>query len=224
MLKGVDKPLFRKSIAKPLNESSIIIQEELRIKDIITNDAMSSKSVPEVPVKVVFTTETVLDTDKLEQKDNMHNILKIDIFHKACGVANCMSCAFNVMYAYSLVSFYDRHFNLLEIFALIISSVKGGVGSSRSPSGSNTMGSSLGVGVLLLPRGVPSKSMTWFLLGLFGLDRAFDRERFFCEFLDLSSVSQDLIIYDLLPLKVTDWWPCRSLRGWSSSSVIPPCQ
>ena len=69
--------------------------------------------------------------------------------------------------------------NLLEIFALVISSLKGGVGLSGSPSGSNTMGSSLGAGVLLLPQGVPSKSMTWFLLGISGLDRAFVRERFF---------------------------------------------
>ena len=66
VLKGVDKPLFRKSIDEPFNESSIIIQEELRTEDILANDAMSSKSVPEAPVKVVFTTETVLDTDKLE--------------------------------------------------------------------------------------------------------------------------------------------------------------
>ena len=100
VLKGVDKPLFRKSIAEPLNETSIIIQEELRTEDRIANDAMSSKSVPEVPVKAVFTTKTVSDTDKLKQKDNMHNMPKIDISHKACGVANCMSCPFNVMYAY----------------------------------------------------------------------------------------------------------------------------
>ena len=100
MLKGVDKPLFRKSIAEPLNETSIIIQEELKTEDRLANDAMSSKSVPEVPVKVVLTTDTVSDTDKVEQKDNMHNMPKIDISHKACGVANCMSCAFNVMYAY----------------------------------------------------------------------------------------------------------------------------
>ena len=100
VLKGVDKPLFRKSIVEPLNESSIIIQEELRTEDIIANNAMSSKSVPEVPVKVVFTTETVSDTNKVEQIDNMHNMPKIDICHKACGVANCISCAFNVMYAY----------------------------------------------------------------------------------------------------------------------------
>ena len=30
VLKGFDKPLFRKSIAEPLNEASIIIQEEMR--------------------------------------------------------------------------------------------------------------------------------------------------------------------------------------------------
>ena len=72
----------------------------MRTEDRLVIDAMSSKSVPEVPVKVVLTTETVSDTDKLEQKDNMHNMPKIDISNEACGVANCMSCAFNVMYAY----------------------------------------------------------------------------------------------------------------------------
>ena len=61
---------------------------------------MSNKSVSEVPVKVVLTTETNLDTDKLEHKDNMHNMPKLDLSHKECGVANCMSCAFNVMYVY----------------------------------------------------------------------------------------------------------------------------
>ena len=64
---------------------------------------MSNESVPEESVKVVPTTETNSDTNKLEQKDNMynmHNMPKIDITHKACGVANCMSCAFNVMYVY----------------------------------------------------------------------------------------------------------------------------
>ena len=100
VLKGVDKPLFRKSIAEPLNESSIIIREELRTEDRLAIDAMSSKLVPGVPVKVFLTTETVSDTDKLEKKDNMHNMPNIDISNEACGVANCMSCAFNVMYAY----------------------------------------------------------------------------------------------------------------------------
>ena len=66
VLKGVGKPLFRKSKAEPLNESSIIIQEEMRTEDIIASNIMSSKSVPEDPVKVVLTNETVLDTDKLE--------------------------------------------------------------------------------------------------------------------------------------------------------------
>ena len=69
----------------------------MRTEDRITINIMSSKSVPEVPVKVVLTTEIVLDTDKLEQKDNMP---KIDTSHKTCGVANRMSCVFNVMYAY----------------------------------------------------------------------------------------------------------------------------
>ena len=66
VLKGVDKPLFRKSIADPLNETLIIIQEEMRTKDRLNNDAMSNKSVPDVSVKVVSTTETDLDTDKVE--------------------------------------------------------------------------------------------------------------------------------------------------------------
>ena len=56
VLKGVDKPLFIKSIDEPLNETSNIIQEDMRIEDIVNNDAMSNKSVPEVPVKVVSTT------------------------------------------------------------------------------------------------------------------------------------------------------------------------
>ena len=33
VLKGVDKPLFRKSVAEPFNETSIFIQEELRTED-----------------------------------------------------------------------------------------------------------------------------------------------------------------------------------------------
>ena len=38
VLKDVDKPLFRKSIFEPLNETSIIIQEEMRTKDMIDNN------------------------------------------------------------------------------------------------------------------------------------------------------------------------------------------
>ena len=30
----------------------------------------------------------------------MHNMPKFDLSHKACGVADCMSCGFNVMYVY----------------------------------------------------------------------------------------------------------------------------
>ena len=48
MLEGVDKPLFRKSIAEPLNESSIIIQEELRTEDRIANVAMSGKIIQKI--------------------------------------------------------------------------------------------------------------------------------------------------------------------------------
>ena len=104
MLKGVNKPLFRKSMAEPLNETSIIIQEEMHTEDIVNKNVMSNNSLClRVSVKVVHTTETNLDTHKLEQKDNMsnmHNMPSIDLSHKACGVANCMSCAFNVMFVY----------------------------------------------------------------------------------------------------------------------------
>ena len=96
VLKGVDKPLFRKSVAEPLNETSIIIQEEMHTEDMVNENVMYNQCVPEA-------TETNLDTHKLEQKDNMSNIPNmhnIDLSHKACGVANCMSCAFNGMYVY----------------------------------------------------------------------------------------------------------------------------
>ena len=103
VLKGVEKPLFRKSVGEPFNEASLVIQEELRTEDIANGIAMPNKSVPEESVKVVPITETNSDTDKLEQIDNMsnmHNMPKIVISHEACGVANCMSCAFYVMYVY----------------------------------------------------------------------------------------------------------------------------
>ena len=56
-----------------------------------------------VHVKVVPTTETNSDTHKLEKKDNMsnmHNMPKIDLSHEVCGVVNCMSCTYNVIYVY----------------------------------------------------------------------------------------------------------------------------
>ena len=65
VLKGVEKPLFKKSIAEPLNVTSIIIQEKMCTEDSVNNDAISNKSVPKVSVKVVPTTETNLNTDKL---------------------------------------------------------------------------------------------------------------------------------------------------------------
>ena len=58
VLKGVDKPLFLKSIAEPLNESSIIIQEEMRTEDMVNKNVMSNQCMPESSVKVIPTTET----------------------------------------------------------------------------------------------------------------------------------------------------------------------
>ena len=66
MLKGVDEPLFRMSVVEPLNETSIIIQEEIRTEDIVNKNAMSKKCVPESSIKVVPITETNIDTDKVE--------------------------------------------------------------------------------------------------------------------------------------------------------------
>ena len=103
VLKGVEKPLFKKYIVEPLNETSIIIREEMCTEDMVNNNVMSDQFVPESYVKVVPKTETNSDTQKSEHKDNMstmHNMPKIDISHEACGVGNCMSCAFNVMYVY----------------------------------------------------------------------------------------------------------------------------
>ena len=48
-------------------------------------------------------TETNSDTHELDNKNampNMHNMPVVNFSHKSCGVLNCMSCAFNVMYAY----------------------------------------------------------------------------------------------------------------------------
>ena len=75
----------------------------MRTEDMVNNIVISDQCVPENSVEVVPTIETNSDTQKSEHKDNMytmHNMPKIDIYHEACGVANCMSCAFNVMYVY----------------------------------------------------------------------------------------------------------------------------
>ena len=126
VLKGVEEPLFKKSIAEPLNENSIIIQEEMRIEDIAfgnvvhnvspvnnikSKNVKPSKWVPKGSVKVVHTTsplKTDLGNPKVKNNNNSHNMNNmpaINLSHKPCGVTNCMSCAFNVMSAY----FYSMH-------------------------------------------------------------------------------------------------------------------
>ena len=102
VLKDVKNPLFKESIAEPLNESSIVIQEELRTEDLASVEVKSKQSVPDVPVKVVPTTEAKPVTPKLDNDNvsSVHTMPSVDLSHKACGVDKCMSCAFNVMYAY----------------------------------------------------------------------------------------------------------------------------
>ena len=123
VLKGVKDPLFRTSVAEPLDETSLIIQEEIRTEDIVKGlsekhampakdikitNVQSNKSVPKGSAKVVQTTKTNLDTHKLEHNvnaPNMHTMPSIDASHKFCGVSNCMTCAFNAMFAY----FNNKH-------------------------------------------------------------------------------------------------------------------
>ena len=49
VLKGVKKPLFKESIAEPLNEVSILIREEIRVEDIASGNVQynvtSSKDI-----------------------------------------------------------------------------------------------------------------------------------------------------------------------------------
>ena len=54
VLKGVEKPFFRKSIVEPLNETSIIIQEEMRTEDMVNNNVISDQCVPESSVSKLF--------------------------------------------------------------------------------------------------------------------------------------------------------------------------
>lgn len=103
VLKDVSKPLFKKSIGEPFDPTSVLIKEELRAEDIANESVAPNKCVPKEKVKVVQTTKADLDTHKVGQQSNMsnmHNMPTIDLSHKACGVANCMSCAFNVMFVY----------------------------------------------------------------------------------------------------------------------------
>ncbi|KAL8092767.1 hypothetical protein AgCh_034863 [Apium graveolens] len=103
VLKGVDEPLYKESIVEPFDETSFIIQEEIRAKDNANEKAISKSSVSKVPVKVVKVTETNSDTHELDNTNAMSTMHKLPIVnpsHKACGVPDCMSCAFNLMYAY----------------------------------------------------------------------------------------------------------------------------
>ncbi|KAL8105347.1 hypothetical protein AgCh_029223 [Apium graveolens] len=103
VLKGFDKPLYKKSIAKPFDGTYSIIQEEIRVEDHANEKVVSKPRVSKVPVKVVKATEINLDTHELDNKtamSTMHILPVVNPSHKACGVANCMSCAFNLMYAY----------------------------------------------------------------------------------------------------------------------------
>ncbi|KAL8125054.1 hypothetical protein AgCh_012652 [Apium graveolens] len=103
VFKGVDEPLYKKSIAEPFDETSFIIQEEMRAEDHANEKVVSKSSVSKVLVKVVKATETNSDTHELDFKNamsTMHNFPIVNSSHKVCGVPNCMSCAFNLMYAY----------------------------------------------------------------------------------------------------------------------------
>ena len=103
VLKGVDEPLYKASIAEPFDATSSVIQEEIRAEDLANEKVVSKSSVSKVPVKVVKATETNSDTHELDNKNamsTMHKLPAVNHSHKACGVANCMSCAFNMMYAY----------------------------------------------------------------------------------------------------------------------------
>ncbi|KAL8113483.1 hypothetical protein AgCh_020703 [Apium graveolens] len=103
VLKGVDEPLYKPSIAEPFDATSSVIQEEIRAEDHANEKVVSKSSVSKVPVKVVKATETNSDTHELDNKNamsTMHKLPAVNHSHKACGVSNCMSCAFNMMYAY----------------------------------------------------------------------------------------------------------------------------
>jgi hypothetical protein len=67
-----------------------------------TKNVKSKKVVPNKPVKVEET-DSSLTTGlgvKKVNNNNTSNMPIIESSHKACGVVNCMSCAFNVMTAY----------------------------------------------------------------------------------------------------------------------------
>ncbi|HEY6392349.1 MAG TPA: hypothetical protein VIX89_13775, partial [Bryobacteraceae bacterium] len=116
----IEEPLFTESIGEPFNEGEMLANHENRTEDIADNIVESasngpkesvksakipstSKWVPKSKVKVVQATKTNLGKHKFVPRNgmpNLHNMPVLDLSHKACGVDNCMSCAFNVMHAY----------------------------------------------------------------------------------------------------------------------------
>ncbi|KAL8106880.1 hypothetical protein AgCh_023609 [Apium graveolens] len=98
-----DEPLYKPSIAEPFDATSSVIQEEISDEDHANEKIVSKSSESKVSVKVVKATKTNSDTHELDNKNamsTMHKLPAINHSHKACGVYNCMSCAFNLMYAY----------------------------------------------------------------------------------------------------------------------------
>ncbi|KAL8103453.1 hypothetical protein AgCh_027874 [Apium graveolens] len=71
VLKGVNKPLYKESIAEPFDETSFIIQEEIRAKNLANVKVVSKPGVLKVPVKVVKATETNSDIHELDNKNAM---------------------------------------------------------------------------------------------------------------------------------------------------------
>ncbi|KAL8125555.1 hypothetical protein AgCh_013006 [Apium graveolens] len=71
VLKGIDKPLYKASIAEPFDATSSLIQEEIRAEDHANEKVVSKSSVSKVPVKVVKATETNSDTHELDNKAAM---------------------------------------------------------------------------------------------------------------------------------------------------------
>ncbi|KAL8091512.1 hypothetical protein AgCh_033945 [Apium graveolens] len=91
VLKGVDKPLYKASIAEPFDATSSVIQEEIRAEDHANEKVVPESSVSNVPVKVVKATETNPDIHELDNKNVMsimHKLPAVNHSHKAYGVAN----------------------------------------------------------------------------------------------------------------------------------------
>ncbi|KAL8119695.1 hypothetical protein AgCh_016979 [Apium graveolens] len=91
VLKDVDEPLYKRSIAELFDTTSSIIQEEMRAEDLANEKVVSKSSVSKVPLKVVKATETNSDTHELDNKNAMsimHIFPVVNLSYKACGVSN----------------------------------------------------------------------------------------------------------------------------------------